>query len=190
MLKYIVILGALVNLVGVFIYIVSTLKWNTKPNKVSWLIRAISPLIASGAALSDGVHWAVLPVFMSGFGTLLVFIASFVNRKAYWRLEKFDYICGVCSVLALVLRWITKQPTIAIIFSIISSWFATVPTIIKSRKHPHTESAAPYIAWLFSAATSVFAMETFGFSEVAFPLYIVIANGLLIATIFRGKLKK
>jgi len=84
-------------------------------------MRAISPLIATVAALSDGVHWAVLPVFMSGFGTLLVFIASFVNRKAYWKLEKFDYICGACSVLALVLRWITKEPTIAIIFSIISS---------------------------------------------------------------------
>jgi hypothetical protein len=50
-------------------------------------------MIATGAALSDGVRRAVLPVFISGFGPFLIFVSSFVNKKAYWKLEKSDYIC-------------------------------------------------------------------------------------------------
>ena len=190
MLQYIVILGAAAQLFGIFFYVKATLKWDTKPNKVTWLMWSIAPLIATGAALSDGVRRAVLPVFMSWFGPLLVFIASFVNRKAYWKLEKFDYICGACSVLALALWGITKQPMVAIIFAIASDWFAAVPTIIKWWRHPQTESAAPYAGWLFSSMTSFLAMKTFGLSEIAFPIYLITVNSILIFSITRGKWRK
>ncbi|MEI7919425.1 MAG: hypothetical protein WCH65_04430 [bacterium] len=50
-------------------------------------------MIATVAALSDGVRRAVLPVFISGFGPFLVFISSFINKKAYRKLEKSDYVC-------------------------------------------------------------------------------------------------
>ena len=75
-IQYLVIVGAIVNLTGAISYIKETLKGNTKPNKVTWLLWAIAPLIATFAALSDGVRLSVLPIFMSGFGPLLVFIAS------------------------------------------------------------------------------------------------------------------
>jgi len=114
MLQYIVLLGAVANLAGGFVYIKATLRGETKPNRVTWLIWSVAPLIATVAGLSDGVRWAVLPVFMSGFVPLLVFIVSFVNPKSYWKLEKFDYICGACSILALVLWGITKEPLVAI----------------------------------------------------------------------------
>jgi hypothetical protein len=61
----------------------------------------------------------------------LIFLASFVNKKAYWKLEKFDYICGISSALALLLWWLTKEPAIAIVFAIISDAFAAIPTLIK-----------------------------------------------------------
>jgi hypothetical protein len=64
MLQYIVLLGAVVFMFGIFFYIKATLRGETKPNKVTWLMWAIAPLIASAAAFSDGVRWAVLPVFI------------------------------------------------------------------------------------------------------------------------------
>jgi len=190
MLKYMVILGAAAQLFGIFFYIKATLKGETKPNKVTWLMWTIAPFIGTVAALSDGVRWAVLPVFIAWFSPLLVFIASFVNRKSYRKLEKFDYICGACSILALALRGITKEPMVAIWFAIASDWFAAVPTIIKWWKHPQTESAGPYAGWIFSSLTSFFAMKTFGLSEIAFPIYFIVTNSILIFAITRGKLRK
>ncbi|EKD25269.1 MAG: hypothetical protein ACD_80C00092G0013 [uncultured bacterium (gcode 4)] len=189
MIQYIVILWALVSLWWCFIYLKETIKGNTKPNRVTRLMRAIAPMIATWAALSDGIHRAALPVFMSWFGPFLIFLASFVNKKAYWKLEKFDYICGVSSALALLLWWITKEPVIAIIFAIISDAFAAIPTLIKWWKHPETETVQAFIGGLFSASTAFFALKVFSFTELAFPIYLVVMNILLISSISIGKIK-
>jgi len=70
MLQYLVFLGAAVNIWGAFFYIRDTLRGETKPNRATWLMWSIAPLIATVAALSQGVGWAVLPVLMAGFGPL------------------------------------------------------------------------------------------------------------------------
>lgn len=190
MLQYFVLIGAIVQLIGILFYVRETIRGKTKPNKITWLMWIIAPLIATVAALSDGVRWAVLPVFMVGFGPLLVFIASFVNPKAYWKLTSFDYLCGVCSILALILWAITREPLIAIIFAIASDGFAAIPTIIKSWKYPETESVAAYTTGLFSALTSFFALKMFSASELAFPIYLVFLNILLITAFYKNHLKK
>jgi len=188
MFKYLVIVGAVVNLFGSFWYIRETLRGENKPNKVTWLMWFIAPFIATAAAISDGAGWAVLPVFMSGFCPFLVFLASFVNPKAYWKLGFFDYLCGFFSILALVLWGITKEPSLAIIFAIISDGFAAVPTLIKCWKYPETETSSAYFTGLFNSLTSFAAIRMWGFSEYAFPVYLVIMNSLLLFSVFKKRL--
>ncbi|MFA6460439.1 MAG: hypothetical protein WCV73_04315 [Patescibacteria group bacterium] len=132
MLKYLVLLGGTVQLIGIAYYIKETVRGNIQPNKASWLLWAIAPMITTLAALSKGVTWAVIPTFLAGLGPLLVFIASFVNHKAYWKLGKFDYLCALFSILALMLWGITSDPHIAILFAILSDTFAGIPIVVKS----------------------------------------------------------
>ncbi len=189
-LPYLVFLGAAVQLVGIFLYIKETLAGDTKPNRITWLMWAVAPLIATAAAIADGVTWAVIPVFMAGFGPLLILAASFVNRNSYWKLETFDYFCGACSVLALVFWWLTQEPNIAIIFAIASDGFAAIPTLIKSWKYPETETTHAYTAGLFSALTSFAAIKTWSFSSYAFPAYLVIVTISIIIVLYRRKIFK
>jgi hypothetical protein len=190
MLQYLVLLGAVVNLFGASYYIRDTLRGKTKPNRVTWLMWSVAPIIATLAALADGVSWAVLPVFMAGFGPLLIFIASFINPNSYWKLNKLDYICGILSVLALVMWAITKEPMIAIVFAIASDGLAAVPTIIKSFKYPETESAIAYATGLFSALTSFTAIKTWNISSLAFPIYLVVLCTMIIVSICWRKISK
>jgi len=189
-LEYLVFLGAAVQLLGIVSYIKGTLKGKTKPNKVTWLMWSIAPIIATFAAISGGVGWAVLPVFMAGFGPLLVFIVSFVNKKSYWKLEKFDYACGFLSVLALILWVVTKQPDIAILFSIASDGAAAIPTLIKAWKQPQTESVGAYATGIFSVLTSFAAIKIWNFSSLAFPIYLIIVNSLVTVFIYRPRFLK
>lgn len=188
MIQYLVLLGFFVNTFGSLSYVKDTLHGETKPNRVTWLLWAVAPIIATIAALTDGVSWAVLPVFAAGFGPLLVFFASFVNKNSYWKLGTFDYLCGICSVLALVLWWITKDPQIAIIFAIASDGLAALPTLVKSWSYPESESGIAYTTGLFNALTSFAAIKTMSFSEYAFPVYLVIANTALIFAVYRRKI--
>jgi len=188
MLKYIVFFGALVQLIGIFAYIKDIFKGSVKPNRITWLLWSIAPMIATGAAISDGVTFAIIPIFMTGFAPFLVFLTSFINKQSYWKLNKLDYICGMLAVLALILWGITKNPSIAILLAIISDAIAAIPTFIKTWEAPETESLAPYTTGLINAFTSFFALQFFNFSELAFPIYLITLHVSMIIVIqFRKK---
>ncbi len=186
MWQYLVLLGAAVNLFGSAFCIRDTLRGETKPNRVTWLMWSVAPFIATGAGLAAGVTWAVVPVFMSGFIPFLVFLASFVNRNSYWKLGLSDYICGFLSVLALVFWWLTKEPNIAIVFAILSDTFAAAPTLVKLWKYPESESVIVYEVGIFSALTTFAAIKSWQFSELAFPIY-VLCMDVILTLFFYGK---
>jgi hypothetical protein len=188
MLEYLVFVTALATLAAAFVYIRSMFKGGAKPNRVSWLMWSIAPFIATAAALSNGVGWAALPVFMAGFGPFLIFISSFVIKKSYWKLSSFDYVCGILSGLALILWYVTKDPNIAISFAIASDGLASVPTLTKAWAHPETESAWPFIIGIFNSLAAFGAFITWDFSEYAFPSYLIIINIILFLSVCNKKL--
>ena len=188
MLEYLVFVAAFATLVATYVYISSMFKGVAKPNRVSWLMWSIAPLIATAAAISNGVGWAVLPVFMSGVSPFLIFTASFVTKKAYWKLASFDYVCGVLSGLALVLWYVTKDPNVAIAFAIASDGLAAIPTLTKAWNHPETESAWPFIVGVFNASTSFAAIAVWTFSGYAFPAYLIAVNFMMVLTVYNKKL--
>jgi len=190
MIQYLFLLGALIQLSGLVIYIKETVKGKTMPNRVTWLMWSIAPLIGTAAAFSNGVTWAVTPVFIAGIGPLLVLAASFLNKKAYWQLRSFDYLCGFFSFSALLLWAITKNPVIAIVFAIISDGLAAVPTLLKSWQYPETETAAVYISSFFGVLLGLSAVKQWSFSELAFPVYLILINVLFIIFLFRNRFMK
>jgi hypothetical protein len=190
MLEYLVVIAAIGSLAAALVYIRSMFMGNTKPNRVTWLMWSIAPLIAFAASVTSGVGWAALPVFMSGFSPLLILSASFFTKKAYWKPSRFDYACGALSGVALILWWVTKEPNVAIVFAIFSDGLAAVPTLTKSWRRPETESAWPYIIGIFGAASSYAAILVWTFSAYAFPTYLIAVNLLVLIALNNKKLFK
>jgi hypothetical protein len=169
-----VIFGAMLNLVGSTSYLVATIKGKTKPNRVTWFLWALAPLIAFSAEIKEGVGLQSLMTFMVGFGPLLIFVGSFINRKSVWRLSLFDYVCGGLSLLGLVLWLLTRQGNIAIIFSIAADGLAAVPTLAKSFTEPESESSYVFGLGATSAAITLLTIDNWNFAHYGFPLYILI----------------
>ena len=188
MLEYLVFVAAIATLLATFVYIRSMFRGGAKPNRVSWLMWSIAPFIAAAAAVSNGVGWAALPVFMSGLSPFLIFTASFVLKKAHWKLTTFDYFCGVLSGLALVLWFVTKDPNVAITFAIASDALASIPTLTKAWNFPETEIAWPFIVGVFNASTSFLAITIWAFSAYAFPAYLIVINILLFFSVYKKQL--
>lgn len=174
-----VILGVIIEFLGGLKYVFETIKGNTKPNRVSWFLWALAPLVAFFAQLKQGVGIQALMVFVFGLNPLLVFISSFLNKKAYWKLGRFDLICGVISLLGLLFWYITKVGNIAILFSILADGLSTLPTIIKSYRYPETEDYFIYLASVIGAALTLLTITNWNFANFGFPLYILIVCLLL-----------
>lgn len=190
MIQYVVIFGALISAVGGYAYIRDTLKGITKPNRITWFLWALAPLIGTVAAITDGVTWAVLPVFMAGFIPLLIFLSSFKNKKAYWKLSAFDYSLGALSLFTLVIWAITNQPILAITLAIIADALAAIPTLSKAWKFPETETGIAYVASLVGTLTGFFAVKSWTFSEYGFLIYLTVMILSLIFAIYRKKILK
>jgi hypothetical protein len=188
MFEYLVIIAAVASLIAAIVYIRSMFVGGTKPNRVTWLMWAIAPLIGTAAALSNGVGWSILPVFMAGFSPLLIFTASFFAKKAYWKTSTFDYVCGVLSAFALIMWLLTNNPNIAIVFAIASDALASIPTLRKAWKNPETESVWPFIIGTFGAASSLVVATLWIFSEYAFPSYLIAINILILFALYNKQL--
>jgi hypothetical protein len=169
-----VILGAAFNLVGSISYLVDTIKGTTRPNRISWALWSLAPLIAFGAELSEGVGLSSLMTFMTGFGPLLIFTASFINRKSVWKLTRFDVTCGILSLIGLSLWAITRRGDVAIVFSIAADALAAIPTIVKSYKEPESENWIGFFFSAISAVITLFTIKVWTFANVGFPIYILI----------------
>lgn len=187
MLEYLILVGAVIQFAGVVVYIRDTLRGKTKPNRVTWSLWAIAPLIACVAAFEAGSRLAIIPIFISGFDPLLVLIASFVNKNAFWKLGKFDYISGTLSIVALILWQITGDAALAITFALIADTFASLPTFIKSWKHPETESGLAYTTVLINAGISFIVIHNRTFIELAFPVYLIAQSAIFMFLIYRKK---
>lgn len=187
MLQHLVIAGVIVNIVGVWGYIRDTFKGKTQPNRMTWLLWSVIPVIAATAAIAKGVTWAAVPVAASSFLPFLIFLASFANRNGYWKLGAFDYFCGALSMVAIILWALTKNPVVAIAFSILADWCAAWPTYIKSWKSPETESGIAYTTGAFAALTGILAVHSWTFPEYGFPLYLLINCLIVTVLVYRKR---
>ena len=166
-----VLVGILINAVGTAYYFKDTVIGKIKPNKVSFFIWSIAPLIVFAAQLSQGVGIQSLLALSVGLLPLSIFIASFLNKKAYWKLGFFDLSCGFLAIIGLLLWQITKVGNIAIFFSIFAEGLATLPTIVKSFKYPETESAWPWLASFTAGTLTVLTIKEWNFASYGFPLF-------------------
>ncbi len=188
---WLVLLSVLVSFSGSVPYIRDTLAGRTKPNRVTWFMWAVAPLLGAVAAVSahaDG--WSTVRTFVAGLVPLLIFIASFVNPKSYWQLTTFDFACGVSAVLGLVLWQVAESPRLAILFLAIADIFACIPTIMKAWTYPETETGITYFAGLVSVLLVIPAIPVWNIENSAFPLYLLVANFFLFATSYRIRIKR
>lgn len=174
-----VIVGTLIGASGSFAYLIDTIKGKIKPNRVSFLLWSIAPFIAFFAQIKQGVGLESLMTFSTGFLPIMTFAASFVNKKAEWKLTRFDLLCGFLAILGLVLWQITKVGNIAIFFSIVADGLAAVPTIVKAYKYPDTEMAWPWIATSFGVVLTLLTLTSLTFANSGFIIYILLVDTLI-----------
>lgn len=189
--QYFVYISIATSLFAGYFYIRDMVRGETKPNRVSWLIWCLAPIIASFISFSKGAGISVLPVFMAGVIPLLVLSASVWNKNAYWELGILDYICFTLALVSL-LSWVfLKEGTLATIFAILADLIAFVPTYVKSWRAPDTESISAYGFGSFNAVLSISTLTVLSFNTFGFAMYLLLGNLLeIVIVLYRRKMLK
>ncbi|MBI5357777.1 hypothetical protein HZB74_02925 [Candidatus Saccharibacteria bacterium] len=172
-----------IHIWGQVSYILTTVRGKTKPNRVSWFLWAVIAFIIFSAQIDEGVGVQVILTFLAGFGPLMVFLASFANKKAYWKISNLDIVCGVLSVLAIILWLATGSGLYAIGLCIIADLLASIPTIAKSFNFPESENFVIFRNAMIGAVITLLTINEWTFAVSAFAIYIALINLLLVLLI-------
>jgi uncharacterized membrane protein len=165
-------LGTAIGAAGAAVYLRDTLRGTTQPNRVTWLLWAVAPLLAAAVEFNEGVGLRALPTFMVGFMPLLIFVGSFHNSASVWKVRRMDYACGAVSVIGTVVWLITRDGVLAISAAIAADFLAGVPTLMKSWTHPGSETVHSYIGAVISMVVLLLTVDHWTFDVVAFPLFV------------------
>ncbi|HLG91519.1 MAG TPA: hypothetical protein VKY15_00875, partial [Acidimicrobiales bacterium] len=87
-----VILGAALGALGSVTYVRATLAGEAQPNRVTWLLWTVAPLLAFAVEVRSGVGLRSLMTLMVAVSPAAIFAASFANPRASWRLGTLDYL--------------------------------------------------------------------------------------------------
>ena len=178
--SWFVVIGTAIGVIAASSYLISTLQGKVHPNRVSFFMWTIAPTISFAAEITQGVKLLAIQTLSQGILPFLVFLASFTNKKAEWKLTKFDLLCGVLSTIGLVLWLITKVGNVAIALSILADGLAALPTIIKAFRFPESEIAWPWFITAIGVTISILTIKQWTFANYGFLIYLLLAN-LLIA---------
>jgi len=173
-----VYVGVALGVLGAAAYLRDTIRGTTQPNRVTWLLWAVAPLLAAAVEFKSGVGLRTLTTFTIGFMPLLIFIASFHNPAVVWRIGRLDYVCGALSVAGTVGWLVTRSGVVAIVAAIVADLLAGLPTLVKSWTDPQTESVSAYLGAFLNAAILLLTVTDWTTAVVAFPVYIVCLAGV------------
>lgn len=90
-----VFLSVILIFIGDSTYLLDTIRGRVKPNRVTWFLWGIVPFIAFAAQIDQHIGLVSFMTLAIGIIPILIFLASFLNKKAYWKITKFDLVCGI-----------------------------------------------------------------------------------------------
>lgn len=187
--EYIIYIAALLNLAGCGSYLVATLRGKAQPNRTSWLMWTLISIVTTFAQWFGNGGLSTIVVLSSALGPFAVFIASFMNTKAYWKTTKIDVMCGILSCLGLIGWSVAQNPSVAIIMCILADWLANAPTIRKAWIAPDSENPATYALGALCGVLTVASIPLpFTFNSSAFMISFMLGNVTLLLTTLRPRL--
>lgn len=169
--------GAVIGSLGGLYYLRDTLVGRAQPNRVTWLLWGIFPMVIFAAQRAQGATALSWTSFVAGLLPLLIVAASFLNPRAYWRTARRDYYLMAAAIVGIILWSVTDDPNLAILFSLLADVLAGVPTLIKAWRHPRSESWIAYAISAVGFGTSLLSVQRWDFGNAAFVAYIFVLNG-------------
>ncbi|MBI2091913.1 MAG: hypothetical protein HYY43_03490 [Deltaproteobacteria bacterium] len=185
MIEYKIFLGCLSTFIAVAGYIVyfrQIFSGKVKPHAFSWFTWGLIVSIAFAAQFTEQ---GGAGAWVTGFTALACF-ATFVLAliKGNRSFSKLDWSFLTVALLAILLWWLTKNPTLSVILiALADAAGGILPTIRKSYYRPNEEGAALFALSAVKWVPALFALESFSLATWLYPASLIFTNTLVVLVI-------
>ena len=179
------LLAGVVATAAFAIYLRSTFRGQTKPNRATWWILTVVGFMLAGSYHSLGARHTIWLAVSYALCPLVTAIVSLKHGEGGW--TQFDRACLIVAGISAVLWWLCHSPLVALLINLFIDFVGLLPTIRKSHERPASENR---IAWLIAFLASVlnlFAVERWEFAIAVYPLYMALGNGVIAVLLYRRR---
>jgi YVTN family beta-propeller protein len=183
----IVWVGALCNVLFPIPMIITTVRGDARPSRVSFFMWTTEAAIAFAASAAAGASVGALVVSGAAAAVLgSIFLATFVPQlrgrhvavnPAPWWQSWVDKLCLTVCALALLGWWLTSNPLVALILAITTDAVAAIPTFVRGWRGE--EDWFPYLGFAINAACAFVVITDWSLAQWAFTYYQLVVCVLL-----------
>lgn len=149
----------------------------TRPSKSTFWIWAVVQGIMTASYVATG------EIFSAGVGvayTLTILIIAILSIwYGYGRWERLDTLCTVGAVITIGLWILFRDPMVALVSSIVTDLFGSVPTIKKVWEDPTSESRTAWTWTVIACVVNFGAVEIWGITSVLYLSYLLAVNSIV-----------
>jgi hypothetical protein len=160
-------LSVIATLVGLFPYVRSIVRKETRPHLFTWFVWGILTTIIFVIQLYEGAGAGSWCTGVTAATMFVIMAAGF--RSGERKGTRNDRIALVAALAAIPLWILTKNPTVAAVFITGIDLVAFYPTVSKTWRHPHSEHLFYYWIWLIKYPFSLLALQSFTVANAVYP---------------------
>ncbi len=185
MKDFLLILSAVITILAIVPYIRDIFRGSTKPNIASWITWMLLFVVAAIAAFADGEYRTAFFISSVAVETSLVVLLGF--KYGYAKYNWFDAACQIGALSGFVVWWLFDNPLAAIFLVVVIDFIACLPTLKHAWFDPKEETWATFALSATGAFVAVFALTSFNWTSLLYPVYIVLINLLITSVIVSRK---
>ncbi len=176
------VLSIIPAVVAYFLYFRHLLAGTVKPHAFSWLIWGI--LAANGffAQISANAGIGAWVTGLTAVACLAIFCIAV--RKGSTELTKLDWTLLAIALLSFATLFIIEDKTVALCITLFATLVGFSMTLRKAYHKPQEENPTAFALNAIKFLPAIFALSSFSFLTVAYPLTAGLANAAVVAVIF------
>jgi hypothetical protein len=174
--------AGIVSLAAYGPYILAILRGKTRPNRASWWIWTVVGFMLGTSYYCSGADHTLWAPVSYAIGPIATAILSIKYGEGGW--TRFDRCCLLGAGVSVALWWTFGSPLIALLINLLIDFMGALPTIRKAYQEPESEDRVAWTLFVAGNLANLFAVERWTFSIAAYPIYMLLCNGLITTLVF------
>lgn len=181
------LIATLIGMVGALPYIYNAYRRKTKPHRVAWIIFLILSIISFASQFSLGARASLIFFAWFVLNNLILVALSLRKNGGYGDVNFVNILSLILAVASIVLWKTTNSPLVALICVLIADGIGALLIVIKSYKHPHTETIFMWYLGIIAGFLNILAVGKLDASQLAAPVQLFLFNVAIVAAILIGR---
>lgn len=174
-------LSSILSILCFIPYLRDILRGTTRPHPYTWFVWAVLQTIVAQAMWHGGAGIAIASSVIGAVFCALIFLFSLRGGTKY--ITRFDSICLVGALAAMVAYFFLHNPLLSVIFATLTDVIGTVPTLRKAWTAPRTETASTHLLSSAAGASALAALAVWNFVTVFYVATVTVldlATGMIV----------